>query len=228
MTPGPISLQPMTWLSAALPYVGGGVLGAAVTYGLTWLRERRRTLDAYRAPQRQAIGEIVAATHELMLRELELRTAQTELISHIRRPAIPTAEMAAELRAAATALGSATLTTERAFQIGRLTIVDAPCWEAMGAAYIALTKLRQTMAAKGESPNMKGVEEVEDYVATIQALARQLNESVLALVITSVDRVSPVESMVNRRRRRVARSRLGKRFGSAVDTVQAVDARREP
>ncbi|AYJ06359.1 hypothetical protein MAA44156_03430 [Mycobacterium avium subsp. avium] len=64
----------MTWLSAALPYVGGGVFGAAVTYGLTWVRERRRTLDAYRAPQRQAIGDIVAATHELMLRELESRT----------------------------------------------------------------------------------------------------------------------------------------------------------
>jgi hypothetical protein len=53
----------MTWLSAALPYVGGGVLGAGVTHGLTWVRERRRTLDAYRAPQRQALGEIITATH---------------------------------------------------------------------------------------------------------------------------------------------------------------------
>jgi hypothetical protein len=37
------------WLSAALPYIGGGVLGSAVTYGLTWVREHRRTLDSYRA-----------------------------------------------------------------------------------------------------------------------------------------------------------------------------------
>jgi len=69
----------MTWLSAALPYVGGGVFGAAVTSGLTWVRERRRTLDAYHAPQRQAIGDIVADTHELMVRELESRTAQSDL-----------------------------------------------------------------------------------------------------------------------------------------------------
>ncbi|UQX12612.1 hypothetical protein [Candidatus Mycobacterium methanotrophicum] len=56
----------MTWLSAALPYVGGGVLGAALTYALTWVRERRRILDAYRAPQRQATGDIVAAAHEFI------------------------------------------------------------------------------------------------------------------------------------------------------------------
>jgi membrane protein YqaA with SNARE-associated domain len=31
----------MSWISAALPYVGG-VLGSAVTYSLTWFRERRR------------------------------------------------------------------------------------------------------------------------------------------------------------------------------------------
>jgi len=39
-----------TWISAALPYIGGGVLGTTATCRLTWVRERRRTLDAYRAP----------------------------------------------------------------------------------------------------------------------------------------------------------------------------------
>jgi hypothetical protein len=66
----------MSWISAALPYVGGGVLGSAVTYSLTWFREHRRTADAYRAPQRLAIGDIVTATHQYMLRELENRTLQ--------------------------------------------------------------------------------------------------------------------------------------------------------
>jgi len=42
----------LTWLPEALKYIGSGALGA---YVLTWARERRRTLDAYRAPQRQAI-----------------------------------------------------------------------------------------------------------------------------------------------------------------------------
>lgn len=72
------------WISTALPYLGGAAFGAALTYGLTWLRERRRTLDAYRAPQRRAIAEIVAATHEYMSCELEQRTLMEDLIRHIR------------------------------------------------------------------------------------------------------------------------------------------------
>jgi hypothetical protein len=37
----------------------GGVAGAALTYVLTSWRERCRTQDAYRAPQRRAIGGVV-------------------------------------------------------------------------------------------------------------------------------------------------------------------------
>lgn len=96
----------MTWLSAALPYVAGGFFGAAVTFGLTWVRERRRTLDAYRAPQRQAIGDIVAATHEFMLRDLESRTAQTEVIQHIRDDLPPSVQLVGQLWATAAAAGS--------------------------------------------------------------------------------------------------------------------------
>src|ERR1700687_2835544 len=102
-----------TWISAALPYIGGGVLGAAVTYGLTWIREHRRTLDAYRAPQRQAIGDIVAATHDFMLRELESRTAQTEVIQHIRQDVTPTGQLMGQLMATGAALGKASLDAER-------------------------------------------------------------------------------------------------------------------
>jgi hypothetical protein len=61
-----------------------------MTYGLTWLRERRRILDAYRAPQRHAIGDIITETHALMIRELEMRTALTELVEQIRRRSIST------------------------------------------------------------------------------------------------------------------------------------------
>jgi hypothetical protein len=60
-----------SWLPEALKYIGSGALGA---YALTWARERRRTLDAYRAPRRQAIGEILTATHAVMMCELEKRT----------------------------------------------------------------------------------------------------------------------------------------------------------
>lgn len=37
----------MTWLSATLPYVGGGVLGAAVTYGLTYVEGVRVLANQY-------------------------------------------------------------------------------------------------------------------------------------------------------------------------------------
>jgi hypothetical protein len=218
----------MTWLSAALPYVGGGVLGAAVTYGLTWVRERRRTLDAYRAPQRQAIGDIVVATHELMLRELESRTTQTEVIQHIRRDVLPTAQLVGQLMATAAALGKATLDAERALQIGRLTNVDAPCWEAMGAAYVTLNTLRRAMAARVDAPDMQSPEEIEHYVEGIKVLAEQFNQSVLALVVAAADRVSPAETICNRRRRRAARRRLGERFGSAAEALQRTDEPQQP
>jgi hypothetical protein len=207
-----------TWVSAALPYVGGGVLGSAVTYSLTWLRERRRTLDAYRAPQRQAIGDIVAATHELMLRELESRTAMTELIQQIRRDELPTGQLFATVAAVSKAL----LDAERALQFGRLTIVDAPCWEAMGAAYIELWHLRTAMAARADAPDMQTPEEIKQYVEGIKVLAEQFNKCVLALVVAAAERVSPAQTLANRRRRRDARRRLGQRYqqAPAVDQPQ--------
>lgn len=207
----------MTWLSTALPYVGGGVLGAAMTYGLTWVRERRRTLDAYRAPQRQAIGDIVAATHALMIRELEARTAQNAVLNHVRRDALPTPEVLAALMTTGAELGKATLDAERAFQIGRLTIVDAFCWETMGEAYITLSSLRQAIAARVGAPDMESVNEVEQYVDHIKDLAARCNESVLRLVIAAADRMSPTETVRNRRQRQAARRRLSQRIANSTN-----------
>ncbi|MFV8172475.1 MULTISPECIES: hypothetical protein [Mycolicibacterium] len=202
----------MELLLGVLPYLGSGFFGAALTYGLAYGRERRRSLDAYHAPQRQAIGDIVAATHELMLRELELRTVQTELIQCIRQDRLPGDELTAQLMTGTAAFGKATLDAERAFQIGRLTIVDAPCWEAMGAAYFELSNLRRTMAARVDAPDMQTPEEIEAYVDTIKRLAEQFNHSVLAMVIAAADRVSPAETLRNRRHRDAARGRLGERY----------------
>jgi hypothetical protein len=208
----------MTWLSAALPFVGGGVLGAGFTFGLTYRREHRRSLDAYRAPQRQAIGDIVAATHELMLRELELRTALTEAIQRIRRDELPTGQV---MMATSAAMGKATPDAERAFQIGILTIVDAPCWEAMGAAYVELSRLRTAMAARVDAPDMQSPEEIEHYVEAIRVLAEQFSQSVLAMVRGAAERVSPAETLGNRRRRRDARRRLAQRYQQAPVVDQA-------
>jgi hypothetical protein len=72
----------MTWVSALLPFRSGGVAGSLVSFGLSWARENRRSLDAYRTPQRQAIEDIVTATHAALLCELEARTELTEVIAN--------------------------------------------------------------------------------------------------------------------------------------------------
>jgi hypothetical protein len=57
----------MTWVSALLPFLSGGAAGSLVSFGLSWAQENRRSLEAYRAPQREAIEDIVTATHAALL-----------------------------------------------------------------------------------------------------------------------------------------------------------------
>lgn len=188
--------------------IGGGVLGAAVTYGLTWVRERRRTLDAYRAPQRQAIGDIITATHEYMLRELEQRTLLTDLAEQIRQDThIVSAD---DSWAATKATAAATLGVERSFQIGSLTIVDAYGWEAMITACAAFERLKAVKAAAaGGAPDVQNADDVEQHIRVIAGHADQLNQSGGALVRAAYGRLSPVDGWCNRRRRRESRRRLG-------------------
>ena len=203
----------MTWLSEAHKYIAsgvlGGVLGSWVTYGLTFPRERRRTRDAYRGPQRRAIGEILTATHALMLRELEMRTAMTEMVQQVRQLRqqedldVPAEQLVAavkamgeQLQAAMASLGSALLDVDRAFSIGTLTIVDPPCWEAMGGAYIEFDQIRSAMQA-GAATEMRTVEEIEQYTRTVADHATQFNKGVGALVRAAQYRVSPAETFVN-------------------------------
>jgi hypothetical protein len=195
----------MTWVSALLPFLSGGVAGSLVSFGLSWARENRRSLDAYRTPQRQAIEDIVTATHAALLCELEARTELTEVIGQIRRDEIPTGQAFAKM----VALGKATLDTERAFQIGSLTIVDPPCFEAMGVAYFALTRLRTAMKT---APEMHSPEEFEHYVAVVEALAAQLDNDVSALVRVANQQLVPAGTKKDRRLRDAARRRLGERF----------------
>ena len=193
------------WIAGALPYLGGGIFGAALTYSLTWLRERRRTLDAYRAPQRQAIADIVAATHEFMSCELEQRTLMHDLVRQIRetRPLVTAEQSDAAMKAS----GRALLGVERAFQVGRLTIVDAPCWKAMGIAYVDLSQLSTALSAS--MPELEMPEHFEGYIERRKAFAENFNQSVLAIVIAAADRLAPAESRWNWFRRRSARRQVG-------------------
>jgi hypothetical protein len=117
--------------STILPVICGGIAGSLVTYGLTWVRERRRNDGAYRAPQRIAIGDIVAATHELTLHVHAFRDVCDEFTRRTEgREFREISE--AELNEVSNQTRRALLGVGRAFHVGRLTIVDAECFEAMG------------------------------------------------------------------------------------------------
>jgi hypothetical protein len=201
----------MNWVAAALPYVGGGLLGAGLTYALTWVRERRRTLDAYRAPQRQAIGEIVTAAHQFLMREVETRFLFTEFIGHLRHRPDEIPPNGDQVLPSMGVMQAALLDVERAFQIGALAIVDARCWEALGIAYTELTRLRNYFISEAER-EFSNPDELDQYIGSMKQLANELDESVSALVRAAVDRVSPPESRLNLLRRQRARHRLGQRY----------------
>lgn len=211
----PDSLGRMSWVSEAvkffesregLKYVAGAVIGAVATFGLAWRREHRRSLDTYRAPQRQAISDIVAANFDFQARELELRTAQLELadrLAHLQEGFIDDSGPGPSPAAKAAATAGHVL--NHAFAIGRLTIVDAPCWEALGAAIFEFERLR---ALKINAPGFQKAEDITAYYNSLAQQADQLNSAVSALVIAAVDRLSPAETLLNPWRRHAGRRRL--------------------
>jgi hypothetical protein len=135
-------------MSVVPTLIGGGVAGALLTYGLSWWRERRRTLDSYRAPQREAIGGIIAATHELLLRETDFSQAMGDLANEAGGNRIAHTQIANSTMSLASLTGQM-LGVDRAFNVGRLTIVDAECFEAMGIAYNEFVKVKDAFSDFG-------------------------------------------------------------------------------
>ncbi|MFA4052527.1 hypothetical protein [Mycobacteroides chelonae] len=205
-------------MSAAsiLQIVAGGAVGSSLTYALTWFRERRRTLDSYRAPQRQAIGAIVTATNEYLLRQFEVREALEHLADQIRSGGQITS--AEDLLTLARVAGAATMTVESAFQTGLLTIEDAVCWEAQVDAYAAFQRLKN---ASQDQPPVENVYEVLRHIAANAERCAQLAQSVGLLVRAAYGRVSPIGSWTNRLRRRKALERSRERHQGLIGVMGA-------
>jgi hypothetical protein len=166
-------------VAAILTVVVGGIAGSALTYGLTWLRERRRTIDAYTATQRVAIGGIVAATYELTLRVCAFRDVLEELAKQGEGKQFREISDA-ELDEVSYQTSRALLGVRRAFQTGRLTIVDAECYEAMGEAFNNFTKLGGALQGVGElTPTATNMRE---KTASIVSFTEGLNRDVVTLV----------------------------------------------
>lgn len=192
-------------MATILTVIGGGIVGSALTYGVTWLRESRRTKDANRAPQRAAIAEIVEATYELTLRIFAFRDAYEERARQSEAKAFRTVSDA-ELEELTDEAMRALFGVGRAFQIGRLTVVDAECYEAMAAAFNDFSKLQGELERVAEmAPTERNMRE---KMGSIVLFTGGLNRDTVALVKAGQKRLSPVQTWWNKWRREEVRKRL--------------------
>ena len=201
----------LSFLSVAtiLTVIGAGIAGSGLTYGLTWLRESRRTIDANRAPQRAAIAEIVEATYELTLRVFafrdvcEERARQSEGKTFRRVSDAELGDLTNQVKRALFGVG-------RAFQIGRMTVVDADCYEAMAAAFNNFSKLQGALEGVAEmaptAPNMR------EKMASVVLFTGGLNRGTVMLVKAGQKRLGPVQTWRNKWRREEVRQRLEAKY----------------
>jgi hypothetical protein len=192
-----------------LNVICAGIAGSGFTYGLTWVREQRRTHDAYRAPQRVAIGDIVAATYELTLRVYAFRNVTEELAKESEGKKFRKIS-GAEIHEVSDQANRAVLGVGRAFHVGRLTIVDAECYGAMGDAFNNFAKLQTALRGVGEltptADNMRA------KTTSVVSSTEVLNRDVVALVGAGQKHLSPVQTWRNKRRREEVHKRLEAKY----------------
>jgi hypothetical protein len=204
---------------AILTVIGGGIAGGLLSYGLTWVREWRRTNDAYRAPQRVAIGDIVTATYELTLRVHAFRDVCEELAKQSEGKDFREISDA-ELEEVSDQTKRALLGVGRAFHVGRLTVVDAECYEAMGKAFNNFAKLRSALQGVGEiTPTPDNMRE---KLRSIVSSTEGLNRDVVNLVFVGQKRLSPVQTWRNKRRRAQVRKRLEAEYFEPLECINQV------
>jgi hypothetical protein len=177
----------------------GGIIGSTLTYLITFLRERRKLEDAHRAPQREALGEIIGAANEL-------KVCASDMLDQAGLTGRQTSEDAAlsSIRMFERAL----LDVERAFAVGRLTVVEASCYEQMMRAYHEYSRLRR-------STNMAWLADSRYWQRFIKALTKHsdiLDNEIASLVDISQDRLSPTQGWRNRLRMKVARANIEAKY----------------
>lgn len=195
--------------------IGGGLVGSGATYVLTWVREHRRTNDAYRAPQRQAVADILEATYELTLRVHAFKDVLEELTKQAEgKPYRRISD--GELEEVSAQTNRAVLGVGHAFNVGRLTIVDADCYQAMGEAFNNFAGFQKSLKGVGDIEPTP--ENMRAKVAAVVSHTRGLNDDVFKLVKAGQKHLSPVQTWRNKRQREEVRKKLeGKYFDLAQD-----------
>jgi hypothetical protein len=92
----------------------------------------------------------------------------------------------------------------RAFHIGRLTVVDAECYEAMGAAFNNFSRLQGAPEGVAE---WRRTASIREKMASIVLFTGRLNREIITLVKAGQKRLSPVQTWWNKRRREEVRKR---------------------
>jgi hypothetical protein len=93
-----------------------------------------------------------------------------------------------------------------AFNIGRITIVDADCYEAMGKVFNEFTKLRDALSGVGDAAPT--AENMRPYAASLRTYTRKLDEDIFALVTAAQDNLPPAQTWRNKRKRAEVKKRL--------------------
>jgi hypothetical protein len=182
----------MSWQAAAFGALGG----SSVTYVLTWYREHRRSAEMYRTPQRSAVGDILEATNELVIRGARAAEAiDAELASGkwIRQPggAIDTNRIDPplhDLRCAASKL-------IRALDLGRIVLVDPKCNRALNDADEQMSTLK---AFLGGQPSPRNFVYAPLYKNHLVRLINDQEASVDQLLSVSTTRLGPVTTFGTR------------------------------
>jgi hypothetical protein len=111
---------------------------------------------------------------------------------------------------------------DRAFSVGKITLVDSVCREAMGYAYnefvlnVQSLRSRYTDIAPSTAPQL-----FPAFLDDFRSATEQLNVAVADLVEVSQGRISPTQSWLNWWRRRGVRKRLLQRTAALRRELEA-------
>lgn len=196
-----------------LSVIGGGIAGSVLSFVLTLRREQRRVRDAYRSPQRAAIASIVAAVNDLVLRAYDFQTFvnnsadQAEAMKGLAKFSVvrsPYTDAEADLISGQ--VNRAIIGIDEAFSIGKLTVVDGLCYEAMVIAYKEFAQVQEAFL------DLETIERTPENLRTVinpfVEKAMQLRNNVRKLVSVGQSQLAPTQSLTQERELDAAKGRL--------------------
>ncbi|BBY77000.1 hypothetical protein MPRF_38990 [Mycolicibacterium parafortuitum] len=174
------------WLGTIPAGIWGALAGAVTARILTSLAERKRNRDAYRAPQREAIGAIIAAANDM-------KVSLSDALEHMGLTGRQTTDDAAV--ASLNTFLRRLLALDEQFSIGRLTVVDGPCRDKMLTAYVRFSELRKL----ANNPAMATQAGFDEFIREMSETSNALDTLLAELVDLGEGRLSPTRPLLSRR-----------------------------